>query len=99
MMDYPSFQKMQDAISQILIESIPGAKKDHINSASVNIGILMQKEFFNYLRLKINFDTYHEIKRLWRSGIKQEALAAKFNLSQGMISKICNDKLIVKTRP
>ena len=96
MIDYHSFQKIQDRINLILSESMPGASNESVSSASLKLGVLMQKEFFDYLGLKINFDTYHEIKRLWRTGIKQDALASEFSLSQGMISKICNDKLITK---
>jgi hypothetical protein len=98
MMDFNSFLKIQESVKEIINKTLPGINQDAINTISINLTILVQKEIYDFSGCKVPFDTYKEIHAKWLSGIKQIELAEEYKLNLSTINKICNDKLIVRRR-
>lgn len=96
MMDWRSYSKVNEEIIRVIQRKVPEMDPEVLKSLSRELTSLTQKEVYEYSGCKIPFKIYNEIKAAWNHGVKQKDLVEKYKISAAIISKICNDKLIVK---
>lgn len=97
-MDFNSFLKIQATVIEIIRKKMPSIDSNTLNSVSTDLALLVQKVAYEYSGCKVPYDTYREIHAKWKRGSRQKDLAKEYKLSITIINKICNDKLIVKTK-
>lgn len=98
MMDWQSYSKVYEEVKKAIQEKIPSLDTEVLKSLAFQLTGITQREVYEYSGCKIPFKVYNEIRAAWSHGVKQKELVEKYKISAGIISKICNDKLIVKTK-
>lgn len=95
-MDWQSYSRVYEEIKRLIKQKVPEIDTGVLQSIARELAGLTQKEVYEYSGCKIPYETYLEIRAAWNHGVKQKELVVQYNLSPWMISRICNDKLIVK---